>query len=81
MGTLDLGQQLCGRIPPRPQYVGAGELSDAGRAKRQYRVCSLLKIFLSTRTNHTDESRMWVMSAISGLMVGTQYYRASDRPL
>ncbi|KAK1827160.1 putative transporter [Podospora conica] len=23
---------------------------------------------------------MWVMSAISGLMVGTQYYRASDRP-
>lgn len=24
---------------------------------------------------------MWVMSAISGLMVGTQYYRASDVPL
>ncbi|CAK1365439.1 unnamed protein product [Cercospora beticola] len=24
---------------------------------------------------------MWVMSAISGLMVGTQYFRASDRPL
>ncbi|GIZ48086.1 hypothetical protein CKM354_001116000 [Cercospora kikuchii] len=23
---------------------------------------------------------MWVMSAISGLMVGTQYFRASDRP-
>jgi len=22
---------------------------------------------------------MWVMSAISGLMVGTQYYRASDK--
>lgn len=23
---------------------------------------------------------MWVMSAISGLMVGTQYYRADDLP-
>ncbi|KXT12853.1 hypothetical protein AC579_5403 [Pseudocercospora musae] len=23
---------------------------------------------------------MWVMSAISGLMVGTQYFRADDRP-
>ena len=23
---------------------------------------------------------MWVMSAISGLMVGTQYYRAGDLP-
>ena len=24
---------------------------------------------------------MWVMSAISGLMVGTQYFRAEDTPL
>lgn len=37
--------------------------------------------FLPTYASHTDENRMWVMSAISGLMVGTQYYRASDRPL
>lgn len=29
-----------------------------------------------------DELRsMWVMSAISGLMVGTQYFRAHDLPL
>jgi hypothetical protein len=27
----------------------------------------------------TGGHRMWVMRAISGLMVGTQYYRASDK--
>jgi hypothetical protein len=59
--------------------VGAVELSGGGG--EEYCDCVSTFVIRSHVGIEADGYRMWVMSAISGLMVGTQYFRPDDVPL
>lgn len=89
LGPVDNRECICSWLPSGVKYVAAVELSRSGGEEYQYCVSSRAYSILWEAVGSgllVDQRliilyRLWVMSAISGLMYGTQYFQEKDLPL
>lgn len=89
LGVVDSRECVCSRLPPGAEYVAAVELPRP--CGEEYKYCvsfsthNISSEIFDRRMLHGVEAnciyRLWVMSAISGLMYGTQYFQEKDLPL